>query len=247
VARPAKKRIKPGIGYAEAFNAGLTRTLQGVLTTLAHMIAFPWVLIRSGASIVHVCGVSYWPFWENAYYISVSRLLGYRVTLHYLGALDLFYASCGRIVRALVKMVLRWPHRVILLSEKARALAATFLPTVRLSVIPSNVDISQFDRSDRKPPAKDDMVRVLFVGGVDPFRKGVFDLLDAAVIAVKTNPNIRFVMSGGDSFLEVKGRWQELGLDDYIEFVGWIPEDQKAKIYLWTCWCFLLTMRDCHT
>ena len=231
VARPAKNRIKPGTGYAEVFNAGLIRALQGVLITLGHMIMFPWILIRSGARIVHVCGVSYWPFWENAYYILVSRLLGYRVTLHYLGALDLYYSSRGKNERTLVRMVLRWPQKIILLSEKVRILAATFLGIDRLSVIPSNVDVTQFDGNDDEPSMKDGIVRVLFVGGVDPFRKGVYDLLDAAAIVVKKNPDVRFVMSGGDSFQEVEKRWRELGLDGYVEFLGWVPEDEKAKVY----------------
>ena len=231
VARPAKERIKPGTGYAEILNAGLMRALQGVLITLGHMIVFPWALIRSGVRIVHVCGVSYWSFWENVYYILVSELLGCSVTLHYLGALDLYYASRGKIERALVRMVLRWPQRVILLSDKVYTLAATFLPAERLSVIPSNVDATQFNQNGDKQSTKDDVVRVLFVGGLDPFRKGVFDLLDAAVIVVKTNPNVRFVMSGGDSFQEVQKRWHQLELDSHIEFVGWIPEDQKTSVY----------------
>lgn len=231
VARPAKNRIKPGTGYITILNAGLLRALQGALITLSHMIVFPWVLIRSRADIVHVCGVSYWPFWESAYYIWVSKLLGRHVTLHYLGALDLYYTSRGRIERPLVRMVLRWPQKVILLSDKVHNCASTFLPMERLSVIPSNVDVARFSWNDDKRSRKDGFVRVLFIGGLDPFRKGIFDLLDAAAIVVKTNSNVRFVMSGGDSFQKVEKRWRELGLTDYIEFVGWIPEEQKASMY----------------
>lgn len=231
VARPAKSGVKPGTGYSEMSNAGLLRLLFGVLVTLGHLIAFPWVLIRSKARIIHVCGVSYWPFWENAYYIFMSKLSGCHVTLHYLGALDLYYTSRGNIERALIRMVLRQPEKVILLSEKAYALASTFIPIERLSVIPSNVDVDRFKPNGNKPSTKDGIVRVLFVGGVDPFRKGVFDLLEAAASVVKINPKVRFIMSGGDSFREVEKRWRTLRLQEYIDFIGWIPEEKKVSVY----------------
>jgi glycosyltransferase involved in cell wall biosynthesis len=230
-ARPAKNRIKAGLGYAEVFNAGLIRALQGVLITLSHMIAFPWRLVQSRADIVHICGVSYWPFWENAYYMLISRLLRRRVTLHYLGALDLYYMGRNRLEQALIRTVLRQPQKLILLSKKAYDLAATLLPVERLSVIPSSVDTMQFDQNNDKKATQDNLVRVLFMGGIDPFRKGVLDLLDAAAIVVRENPNVRFIMSGGDSFQEVEKQWKKLGLENHIEFVGWIPENQKARAY----------------
>lgn len=231
VARPAKSGVKPGTGYSEMLNAGLLRLLFGVLVTLGHLIAFPWVLIRSKARIIHVCGVSYWPFWENSYYIFISKFLGRRVTLHYLGALDLYYQSRGFIERALIRMVLRQPKKVILLSKKAYNIASVFIPTERLSIIPSNVDVNKFKPTGEKRSTGDGIVRVLFIGGVDPFRKGVFDLLDAVAIVVKTNPNVRFVMSGGDSFREVEKRWRALGIENHIEFIGWIQEEKKTLIY----------------
>jgi len=230
-ARVPKNRIRPGTGYSTLLNAGLVRAIRGALTTLAHMVVFPWAVHRSAASIVHVCGVSYWPFWENAYYILVSKLARRGVTLHYLGALDLYYCTRGRLERALVSMVLRWPDRIILLSDRAHQLAASFVPSERLSVIPSNVDVSKFGPHEHAPVHEDGAIRVLFIGGMDPFRKGVLELLEAAAIVIKSNRNVRFVMSGGDCFQEVERRWSRMGLDTYIEFLGWIPEDQKARVY----------------
>jgi glycosyltransferase involved in cell wall biosynthesis len=233
-ARPRKKRAKAASGYSGLLDAGLLRALQGVLITLGHMVAFPFGLLRSGAYLVHVCGNSYHLFWENAYYILVSRLLGRPVTLHFLGAFDLYYTGCSRLEQTLVRMVLHWPRRVIVLSQKVDRLMATFLSGQCLALIPSSVNSTEFIPSESKPSNKDGIIRVLFMGGfggADPFRKGAYDLLEAACSVVQTNPNVRFIVSGSESTKPVIRRWCELGLEHFMEFVGWIPEDQKARMY----------------
>lgn len=233
IARPVKKGIKPGTGYKELLNAGPVRAMQGILITLGHMLAFPWVLIHSKADIVHICGVSYWRFWENAYYIFISKLLRRPVTLHYLGAFDIYYENRSNLERAAIRCVLRWPDKVIFLSHKVYALAGTFLPRSKLAVIPSNVDVTRFTQNcSSKLSEKDGIVRVLFVGGLDPFRKGVYDLLDAITLVIQEDSKIRFVISGSEgSFEPIMRRWHELKLERYIEFIGWISEGKKVEIY----------------
>jgi glycosyltransferase involved in cell wall biosynthesis len=231
VARPVKRKTIAGTGYKELFNAGIIRAIYGLGITLWHMLIFPWSLVKSGASIVHICGFSYWPFWENAYYIIISRFLGYHVTLHFLGALDLSYESAGKIEKYFIRKVLCFPQKVILLSQKAYQLANTFISSDRLEIIPSNVDTDKFKPNLEKKHDNIEQVKVLFVGGADPIRKGVYDLLEASVIVVSSNPNVRFVISGGENFEEIRKKWHVMGLDNYINYIGWIKEEEKAKIY----------------
>lgn len=230
-ARPLKNKTKSGTGYAEVINAGFIRFLFGALITCYHMAIYPWVLLRSGARLVHICGVSYNTFWENAYYILASRLVGQHVTIHYLGAFDIFYYSAGSVEKCLIRWVLKWTHYFIALTKKTRDIVAVFLPQEILAVIPSSVVTSQFNLKLEKPSTKDGIVRVLFLGGGDPSRKGIYDLIDAAAIVRKTNNNIRFLVSGGENIRPIVDRWREKGLDTFFDWIGWIPEDQKADVY----------------
>ncbi len=230
-ARPSKNAVKAVSGYRELFNAGPARAFQGAWVTMMHVMSYPWILLFSQSSLVHICGVSYWTFWENAYYIFIARLLGRKVILHYLGALDLFYERRGRIEQAFIRAVLGWPHRLVVLSQKAFSLAEKLVPPNRLAIIPSSVDIRDLDGATEKPSSRDGVVRILFMGGADPFRKGIYDLIRAAALVHQVNSKVRFVLAGGDSIKTALAQSNGLGLNDYIEFVGWVPENHKKETY----------------
>ncbi|MCK4806011.1 MAG: glycosyltransferase family 4 protein [Candidatus Aegiribacteria sp.] len=230
-ARPEKEKIRSGTGYIEAFNTGFIRVLSGLCVTVRNILRFPFVLMRSEAEIVHICGVSFFPFWENAFYCTIGRLLGKRITLHYLGAFDQFYEPAGRIHKFLIRSVLRIPDRIMLLSEKVKNLVASFIAVEKLSVVPSSVDTSRFNATNRDFPAVPGEVRILFVGGLDPFRKGVYDLLDAVKLILPEAPSAKLVMTGGSSFDEVEDKWKRMDLDDNVEFLGWFDEIMLPSLY----------------
>lgn len=230
-ARPEKKKIRAGTGYVEAFNAGLGRFLRGLYVTLKNIVRFPFFLMKSDANIVHVCGVSFFPFWENATYMIMAKLLGKKVTLHYLGAFDQFYEPAGLIQKLFIRTVMKIPDSLILLSEKVKEMASSFLPESKLSVLPSSVDTDRFNAPDRKFPVFPNHVRILFVGGLDPFRKGVYDLLDSFKKVLEECPDTVLVMTGGGSFAEVRRKWKKLGLNANIEFLGWFDEDELPNLY----------------
>jgi len=230
--RPEKKIIKPGTGYIELFNSGLLRSIQAIFITLTHMISFPFYLLTKKIDIVHVCGVSFWVFWENAYYIFVSKIFGIPITIHYLGALDLYFNSCSNTEKYLIKLVLNLPDKVILLSKKAQILAETIIPSPKLAIIPSNVNITSFTNNlTKRKSLEDGIVRILFVGGADPFRKGIYDVINSIALVAKENLNIKFIFSGGKSIQSLANYWEDLGLSDYIEYIGWIPEESKVDLY----------------
>ena len=230
-ARPEKTRIRSGTGYVEAFNAGFLRVLSGFYVMIRNLFRFPFVLMKSEAEIVHVCGVSFFPFWENAFYCLIGRLLGKKITLHYLGAFDQFYEPAGRIQQFLIRSVLRIPDRIMLLSEKVRILVSSFIHVAKLSVLPSSVDTSRFDVPNREFPAFPGAVRILFVGGLDPFRKGVYDLLEALNLIKSDAPSSKLIMTGGNSFDEVECKWNSMDLQDSIEFLGWFDENNLPSLY----------------
>ena len=238
-ARPEKQKIRPGTGYVEAFNTDISRVVKGIFVTLRNFVKFPFVLVNSSAETVHICGVSYFPFWENAYYMMISRFLEKKVTLHYLGAFDQFYEPAGKAQKYLIRSVLRIPDKIIFLSKKVKKLVEIFIPSDRLCVLPSSVDTSKFDVPGREYPVSEGEFRVLFVGGLDPFRKGIYDLLDAASVAVAEFPNLKLVLTGGKSFEAIESRWKGDKLDNLIEYRGWIDEDELPGLY---ASCDILTL-----
>ncbi len=229
--RPEKKKIRAGTGYVEAFNTDTSRVVKGIFVTLCNFLRFPLVLLNSGAGIVHICGVSFFPFWENTYYMAVSRILDKKVTLHYLGAFDQFYEPAGKFHKYLIRSVLQIPDRIMLLSEKVKRLSAEFIPEDRLSVLPSSVDTDKFNAPDRLFPAPPAKIRILFVGGLDPFRKGIYDLLESVSMVTEKYPHVRLVLTGGGSFEEIEKKWEKMGLDGCIEFIGWVADEKLPELY----------------
>lgn len=230
-ARPKKKKIRAGTGYKEVFNSGMVRSLTGLFITLWNLSRFPFFIIKNKIELVHICGVSYFPFWENTYYIFVARLLGKPVTLHYLGAFDQYYLEVGQLQRNFIEIVLKRLDHIFVLSKKVESIMSAFISEERLTVIPSSVDTLIFEAPDRIIRSHSEGVRILFVGGLDPFRKGIFDLLKAFVILLEDYPTSRLVLTGGDSFDTVKPKWEALGISDNIDFQGWISKKELIKLY----------------
>ncbi len=230
-ARPKKRKIKAGTGYKEAFNSGIIRTFSGILVAIRNMIKFPFVLLKSQVKLVHICGVSFFPFWENSWYIIVAKLFRKPVTLHYLGAFDKYYENVGSFHKFLIRSSLKLPDMLFLLSDKVKIIIQDFVEPSKLLVLPSSVDTKWFSSQNRVVPEVSEEVRILFIGGLDPFRKGIYDLLQAFSKVITSFPKTTLVLTGGDSFIEVKSKWESMKLSDKIDFLGWIDDADLPNLY----------------
>jgi len=158
-------------------------------------------------------------------------MFGYPVIIHYLGAFDLFYLDCSKFQQKLIRAILRLPDRIILLSNKVQSLVTEFIEIDRTLVIPSNVDTLKYMNLHEDRSQSDGKFNVLFIGGVDPFRKGVYDIIEVAKLIKKEGINdVKFLISGGESLEAVKELCKENELNSLIDFIGWIPEKEKIKI-----------------
>jgi glycosyltransferase involved in cell wall biosynthesis len=200
-----------------------------MLIALWHLISYPPVLLIRQPDVVYVAGVSYWGFWENAFYIGTAKLLGHRVLLHYLGSFDQFYEPCSILQKRLIRSVMRWPDRVILLSDRVRDLVATFLPIERLRVIRSSVRLS--DRRLPNIPRGEEACNILFMGGHDPIRKGIQDIVETMPQVLEQAPCVHYLLAGGDNVQVFEERCCELNIADRVSFLGWIPEEKKWEMY----------------
>jgi glycosyltransferase involved in cell wall biosynthesis len=228
-ARAEKRSAPSSKGYGIILSDGWLHAFRGLLVTLEHMLAFPRLLRRADPDLVHVCGVSHWGFWENAYYMAVCRARAVPVTMHYLGSLDQYWEGCGCVERHLVRRALRLPWGMAVLSRRARQVLLQIVPFAHAVVIPSSVEPAAYaEPSNRRWPS-DDKVRMLFVGGQDPYRKGLREVLAVAEVLSGFDPDWVFVVTGpvAEAAARANGEWT----GDNVCFTGRIPVDDMVALY----------------
>jgi glycosyltransferase involved in cell wall biosynthesis len=113
------------------------------------------------------------------------------------------------------------------------------VPGDKLDIIPNGTNISKFDgkmpaearREFRRHFAADNQKLVFFVGRMVP-EKGAQVLLEAVPQVLAQYPDARFVVVGKGGFLpDLKRRAHELGVSPYVNFTGFISDEDLLKLY----------------
>lgn len=129
----------------------------------------------------------------------------------------------------LIRQNVRLSAGVMCGTETARTVFAPYVqPHLRVAVIPqSGVDIDLF-----KPGNKDNKNIIFLFAAVFDERKGVFTAIRAFHQTRETVPEARLTMVGmGKLWEPAKALVRELGLQDVVEFIPWVPNDQLPKIF----------------
>lgn len=240
IARPVKKKVKKtAIGYKELFNAGIVRMITGVAVTLWHMFIFPFILVFKGPKIIHIAATGDFVFWEDSFYVLISRLFGKKVFLHYLGSFDIYYNKSGSFHKRFIKYILLKCHFIGILSKKVQNLVADITAQpYKLVLIPSSVDFSLFENKKTLIP-RDETIKVLFLGGFDAYKKGISDILKVIPEITSENPTVKFVITSSKKL--------DIDLDEKIKnkiiFFEWIADEDKIPLYN-SCDIFLLPSYD---
>lgn len=128
-------------------------------------------------------------------------------------------------------------RRVICCSEYMRdQVRAIFeLPSAKQDVIPNGVDLEDVGRPDEAAAFRaarvTDGEKLLFFAGRLEYEKGVQTVLDALPIVLKEQP-VRFVVAGVGTHAEaLRAHATRLGLDDRVEFLGFIDDDELRLWY----------------
>jgi glycosyltransferase involved in cell wall biosynthesis len=216
------------MGYQGILDAGGWWVIRNALITFWHILSFPFSLIASKASIVHICTSGFWVFWESVAYGVIARILHRRTILHIHTDFPGFYSASGPKERWLMGWGLKVMDRVIVLTESAAAIVRGLVASDKVCVIPTSIRKSDIPDTSTYQK-KSDGVTVLFMGGNYAKRKGI-DQLVQAIPKVVEKCVCRFVISGvGDA----EQAYQHLcgsGYENIIEYVGWVSEDEKAAL-----------------
>ena len=229
-ARPPKTALTQEVGYAMILSAGWARAVRGALITLRNLALFPHAVRTSECSLVHVCGINHWVFWENACYVVAARALGRKVTMHYLDSLDLYWQSSGTIERAAIRWVLSRLDALFVLSGVAATTAAEMGLSPVTTVVPSSVQVDAYQRAPRKT-SDGGLTTVLFVGGLDPMRKGLPDVLAAGRLLADEALPLRIVLTGQAGLDDVERLAPGLPARMNLDFRGYPSDAEMVALY----------------
>jgi glycosyltransferase involved in cell wall biosynthesis len=230
-ARPPKMRSLPIVdGYNELFTAGLVRAIIGIMITIWHVLKFPFIILRKSPDIVHIASVTYWVFWESAAYLLISKMMGCKAIFHMLGPFDIFYQKSGKKIKFFIQTILQKADRVICLSDRDKDFMSIFLPSENISVLRSNVRVPS-DLPSIAHRGKKVKSNILFLGGVDPFRKGIYDILKALPIVINARKDVIFLFAGGENVKQALDQALRHDLMPWVSFLGWVSEAEKWRLY----------------
>ena len=237
IARSIKSRMNNR--YKSVLDAGLLRMLKGSIITLWHMFIYPYVLIQYNPNIVHIAATSNLVFWENSYYLIVSKIFKKKIFIHYLGSFDIFFYSSGKFKRYLIKYILKKSNIIGVLSSKVNKILSSFFDSSKIIILPSSIDYSLFENNCRtlKFP-NNEYIKILFLGGWDAYKKGVTDVIKAIPHVLKKHKKVLFIITS----------YNKIDIDMNIEseniiLLNWIPTEDKIPLYN-SCDIFLLPSYD---
>ena len=181
----------------------------------------------SGAAIVHIHTASGKSFYRKSLFILLAKWQRRKVVVHIHGGRFLDFVKERRwLGRWLIRTVLCQADVVVLLSRIKRDEFTHFFPRTKTSVIWNpcpTVDVPvRRNRSDRKT--------VLFAGWIEK-EKGIFDLLQAFAVLIKSLPDCRLIIAGKGKIAVGQALAQELGIRDQVDFPGWLDGPDLWRAY----------------
>lgn len=240
IARPLKKKINNNqFGYKSLLNGSFLRMMNGVIITLWHIFIYPFVLVKHKVNIVHIAATSNLVFWEDSYYLIVSKIFRKKIFIHYLGSFDIFYNSSCKFQRKLIRFVLIKSDKIAVLSAKVKIIINTFIDTNKIVLITSSIDYKQFMNNDGmlELPHKS-YLKVLFLGGFDAYKKGILDIIKAIPQILEKNNKVLFILASSKK-LDIN----IINLSENTLLLDWVPLEDKIPLYN-SCDIFLLPSYD---
>lgn len=123
------------------------------------------------------------------------------------------------------RWVLGKSDRIVVLSESWRPLVAKYIDDSKLRIILNPIP----DVGPEAPPGTlDGPVRVLYLAHLIQ-RKGYPNLIRAFAGVVRAYPGCRLVFAGSGETQEALELCRELGIEDSVEFLGWIGEPERSE------------------
>ena len=205
--------------------------LKSLLVTLYHIILFPITLLRVKPHIIHINTPSYWVFWENSLYLLISKIFRKKVILHiHGGGFDKFYNTGNFLIRYLIGRVMSIPEIVIALSSYWKEFFTQIIGIKNKVVIVNNgVTSSKYMQQYPIKNKNKSQVRVLFIGGTEATRKGIYTLINAIPTVLRNSSNFTFTLIGKSELTKAKTVSKNLKIEEYVKLLGQVSEEKKIE------------------
>jgi glycosyltransferase involved in cell wall biosynthesis len=188
-----------------------------------------WVCQKEKPDLLQI----HWPFPHGLMALPASTLLGIPMIFSFHGA-ELMLANKFGFVADILRWLLPFAKGVTANSSFTCALIRK-LYDKPITIIPYGLTI------EAKPPKEhppEQVPTLLFVGRLDE-RKGLRYLLEALPLVLLQQPVRLHVVGKGILEQEIKLQCQTMGLNNYVEFLGFVSKDELANQYA-SCDIFVL-------
>ncbi|AFZ35412.1 glycosyl transferase group 1 [Stanieria cyanosphaera PCC 7437] len=187
------------------------------------------LLLQQKVDLLHLHLSERGSAWRNSGLILIALLFNKPVILHAHGAeFHTFHARLNPIFRKFLNWILQKPTYLIVLSESWRKfyISHCHIPAQKVVVLHNPVDFPQ------QLPTKnqDEQFKLLFLGKINQ-RKGIYDLLKAiALVKAELSHKIKLIIAGSGEINETLNLAQELGIEEKIDFCGWVNREQRNQL-----------------
>lgn len=205
-----RQRLTTGVrGVARAMALVLGRRVDVVQVHLSH-----------GGSVLRKGSV-----------LSAARLVGVRTIVHaHSFGFGGWFAQQSPSRQRLVRRLLRADRYIVLGDELAGEYAEVLhLPRRRVEVLHNPVVLVERSPSGVTPDL-DGPITVVSLGRVGQ-RKGSYDIVAAAaLLEPAVRERVRLIVAGDGEVEQAKAAARAAGVDDIVEFSGWIEPDERAEL-----------------
>jgi len=224
--------IKEIYDYSLLFHIGFTNMFRSALITLIHLIKFPIILIMTKSEIIHINTTDYWVFWESSIYVIISKILSRKTILHiHATTFHKFYNNTNSMIKRFIIKTLKMTDKIIILSSRQKKLYMKFVSKNKLSVILNVTNYKIFQDQSKRKLSESNVIKILFIGGEESKRKGIYDVIKAIPIVVnKFGENILFIFLGRCNTNKLTDICKKKNIQKYVDFQGYVEEPEKIKV-----------------
>ncbi len=189
-----------------------------------------FVLLRNrDITIVHIHGAKDGSIGRKFFVCFVAKkMFGKKIIFHsHAGAFDEFYKRGSGLYKFLCRFLVNNAEAVIVLSDKWNSFFEKNFKIKRLIVIPNPVE--------QKPTIikqnNNSAVVFLFLGRIAD-HKGIFDLIN---LVIEERDSLRgkckFLVGGNHEVDRLKKTIADGGIEDLVEYIGWVQDDDKDRFF----------------
>lgn len=231
--RPAYHSSLSSQNYYTIFNVSFIYLLKALFITLYHIIKFPIILITKKPSIIHINTAGYWAFLESSVYVLLSKLFLKKVIFHiHANSFDSYYLNSSYLMKLFIKNVLNISDKVIVLSNywKTFFINKIGLSEDNICIVHNAILFSKFQSKETKKNISSKNVNVLFLGGTDAKRKGVYDILKSIPLVINNYPEVKFILISKNEIKNIKAICKDLGIEKNVQVLDQIEDENKISL-----------------